>query len=72
MLPPLHLLHDLIRQHRIKADYDVDKPVARMPDVELKIVDGRAMPDVSVRSICLPSCSPTAILHSLPRTITHG
>ena len=47
---PLHVLHDLIGQHGIKAD-DVEKLVARMPDVELDIVDGRAMPDISVQHL---------------------
>ena len=47
---PLHVLHDLILQHGIKAD-DVEKLVARMPDIELDIVDGREMPDISVQHL---------------------
>ena len=47
---PLHVLRDLIRQHGIKAD-DVDKLVVRLPDKELKTVDNRDMPDISVQHL---------------------
>ena len=47
---PLHVLHDLIREHRFKAD-DVVKVVARMPDKELEIVNNRDMPDISVQHL---------------------
>src|SRR5262249_19567184 len=45
---PLHVLHDLIQQHEIKAD-DVEKLIVRLPDKELKNVDNRDMPDLSVQ-----------------------
>lgn len=47
---PLHVLSDLIKQHRIKAD-DVAEVVARMPDKELEIVNNRDMPDISVQHL---------------------
>lgn len=47
---PLHVLHDLIREQRFKAD-DVVKVVARMPDKELEIVNNRDMPDISVQHL---------------------
>ena len=47
---PLHVLHDLMQQHRFKAD-DVEKLVARMPDKELEIVNNRDMPDICVQHL---------------------
>ncbi|MBI2509748.1 MAG: MmgE/PrpD family protein [Betaproteobacteria bacterium] len=47
---PLHVLHDLIRQHGIGA-LDVERLVARMPDKELEIVNNRDMPDISVQHL---------------------
>jgi len=47
---PLHVLHDLMRQHRFKAQ-DVERLVARMPDKELEIVNHRDMPDISVQHL---------------------
>src|SRR5258705_482723 len=37
---PMHVLYELIRQHKFKAD-DVERLVARVPVLELKIVDNR-------------------------------
>ncbi|MBI3938357.1 MAG: MmgE/PrpD family protein [Betaproteobacteria bacterium] len=45
---PLHVLHDLIRQHGLKAD-DVEKIVARIPDKELLMVNNREMSDISLQ-----------------------
>jgi 2-methylcitrate dehydratase PrpD len=47
---PLHVLHDLIRQHDFEAD-DVEKLVARLPDKELEIVNNRDMPDICVQHL---------------------
>lgn len=47
---PLHVLYDLIRQHGFKAD-DVERLVARVPEMELKIVDNRDMPDISLQHL---------------------
>jgi len=47
---PLHVLHELIREHRFKAD-DVEQLVARVPEQELKIVDNRDMPDISLQHL---------------------
>jgi 2-methylcitrate dehydratase PrpD len=47
---PLHVLRELIQEHRIKAD-DVVRLVARMPDKELEIVNNRDMPDISVQHL---------------------
>jgi 2-methylcitrate dehydratase PrpD len=47
---PLHVLHDLIREHGILAR-DVERVVVRMPDKELKIVTDRASPDISVQHL---------------------
>ena len=47
---PLHVLHDLMQEHRFGAD-DVVRLVARMPDKELEIVDNRDMPDISVQHL---------------------
>jgi 2-methylcitrate dehydratase PrpD len=47
---PLHVLYDLIREHRFKAD-DVVKLVARMPDKELRIVDNRDMGNITVQHL---------------------
>jgi 2-methylcitrate dehydratase PrpD len=47
---PLHVLRDMIEQHRIKAG-DVAELIARMPDKELEIVNHRDMPDISVQHL---------------------
>jgi 2-methylcitrate dehydratase PrpD len=47
---PLHVLYELIREHRFKAD-DVEQLVARVPEQELKIVDNRDMPDISLQHL---------------------
>ena len=47
---PLHVLYELIREHRFKAD-DVEQLVARVPEAELKIVDNRDMPDISLQHL---------------------
>lgn len=47
---PLHVLRDLIQQHRFGPD-DVEKLVARMPDKELEIVNNREMPDICVQHL---------------------
>ena len=47
---PMHVLHDLIRKHGFKAD-DVEQLVARVPVLELKIVDNRDMPDISLQHL---------------------
>ena len=47
---PLHVLQDLIDQHHLRAA-DVVKLVARMPDKELKMVNDRDSPDISVQHL---------------------
>jgi len=47
---PMHVLYDLIRLHGFKAD-DVERLVARVPEQELKIVDNRDMPDISLQHL---------------------
>lgn len=47
---PMHVLHELIREYRFKAD-DVEKLVARVPAAELKVVDNRDMPDISLQHL---------------------
>jgi 2-methylcitrate dehydratase PrpD len=47
---PLHVLRDLMEQHRFGAD-DVERVIARMPDKELEIVNNREMPDISVQHL---------------------
>ncbi len=47
---PLHVLQDLIDQHHLCAA-DVVKLVARMPDKELKMVNDRDSPDISVQHL---------------------
>ena len=47
---PLHVLHDLIRQHGFKAD-DVEKLVVRMPDEDFRTVDNRDMTDISAQHL---------------------
>jgi 2-methylcitrate dehydratase PrpD len=47
---PLHVLRDLMHEHRIKA-VDVEKLVARLPDKELEIVNNRDMADISVQHL---------------------
>lgn len=47
---PLHVLRDLIQEHRFAAD-DVVELVARIPDQELEIVNNRSMPDISVQHL---------------------
>jgi 2-methylcitrate dehydratase PrpD len=47
---PLHVLYELICRHRFKAD-DVEKLVARVAETELKVVDNRDMPDISLQHL---------------------
>lgn len=47
---PLHVLYELIREHRFKAD-DIEKLVARVPETELKVVDNREMVDISLQHL---------------------
>lgn len=47
---PMHVLYELIRKHKFKAD-DVEQLVARVPVLELKIVDNRDMPDISLQHL---------------------
>jgi 2-methylcitrate dehydratase PrpD len=47
---PLHVLYELICQHRFKAD-DVERLVARVAETELKVVDNRDMPDISLQHL---------------------
>ena len=47
---PMHVLNELLRQHRFKAD-DVEKLVARLPDKELEIVNNRDMPDICLQHL---------------------
>jgi len=47
---PLHVLRDIMQQHKFKAG-DVDKLVVRMPDKELKTVNNRDMPDITLQHL---------------------
>lgn len=47
---PMHVLYDLIREHRFKAD-DIEKLTARVPETELKVVDNREMVDISLQHL---------------------
>jgi 2-methylcitrate dehydratase PrpD len=47
---PLHVLKDLITEHGIKAD-QVVKLIARLPPIELTIVDNRNMPNICVQHL---------------------
>jgi 2-methylcitrate dehydratase PrpD len=47
---PLHVLQHLIETHDIRVD-DVKQLVAYMPDRELKMVNDRAMPNISVQHL---------------------
>jgi 2-methylcitrate dehydratase PrpD len=47
---PMHVLHELIREHGFEAD-DVEKLVARVPEAELRVVDNRDMPDISLQHL---------------------
>ncbi len=47
---PLHVLQDLIDGHHLRAA-DVVKLVARMPDKELRMVNDRDSPDISVQHL---------------------
>jgi 2-methylcitrate dehydratase PrpD len=47
---PLHVLHELIDQHQLHPA-DVLKLVARLPDKELKMVNEREMPNISVQHL---------------------
>jgi 2-methylcitrate dehydratase PrpD len=47
---PLHVLRDLMREHKFKAG-DVEKIVVRVPDKELGIVNNRDMPDISMQHL---------------------
>ena len=47
---PLHLLNDLMREHRFKAD-EVEKLTVYMPPKSLEIVDNRDMPDICIQHI---------------------
>ncbi|MBI3917189.1 MAG: MmgE/PrpD family protein [Betaproteobacteria bacterium] len=45
---PLHVLHELIREHRFGAD-DVEKLVVHIPERELGVVNNREMSDISLQ-----------------------
>lgn len=47
---PMHVLHELLREHRFAAK-EVEKVVARVPAAELKVVDNRDMPDISLQHL---------------------
>ena len=47
---PMHVLNELLREHRFKAE-DVVKLVARVPAAELKVVDNRDMADISLQHL---------------------
>ena len=47
---PLHVLHDLIREHDLKAE-DVERLVAWLPDVEFEGVNNRGTPDNCVQHL---------------------
>jgi len=47
---PLHVLYELICEHRLKPD-DIEKIVARVPETELKVVDNREMVDISLQHL---------------------
>lgn len=47
---PMHVLHDLIEKHGIKAAA-VEKLTARIPDKELEIVNNRDMPDICLQHL---------------------
>jgi 2-methylcitrate dehydratase PrpD len=47
---PLHVLHDLIKQHHFKGA-DVQKLVVRMPDKDLMSVNNRDMPNICVQHL---------------------
>ena len=47
---PMHVLYELIREHRFKAE-DVERLVARVPEAELKVVDNRDMVDISLQHL---------------------
>ena len=47
---PLHVLYELIQQHRIKAA-DVEKLIVRLPSMELRSVNNRDMPDISIQHL---------------------
>ena len=47
---PLHVLQDMIDQHQLRPA-DVLKLVARLPDKELKMVNDREMPNISVQHL---------------------
>lgn len=48
---PMHVLLELVQQHGIKAA-DVEKVVARLPGMELRSVNNRDMPDISLQHLC--------------------
>ncbi len=45
---PLHVMYDMLREHRFKAD-DVEKLVVRIPERELKVVNRQKMSDISLQ-----------------------
>ena len=47
---PLHVLHDLMREHGFKGN-DVEQLVVRMPDKELEVVDDRDMGEITVQHL---------------------
>jgi 2-methylcitrate dehydratase PrpD len=46
----MHVLRELIEQHRVKPDA-VERLVVRIPDAELEIVNSREMPDISLQHL---------------------
>jgi 2-methylcitrate dehydratase PrpD len=47
---PLHVLYELICEHRLKPD-DIERITARVPEAELKVVDNRDMVDISLQHL---------------------
>ncbi|MFN7087188.1 MAG: MmgE/PrpD family protein [Burkholderiales bacterium] len=65
---PLHVLHDLMQEHRFKAD-DVGKLIAACPTRNWKSSTTGRCP-ISACSTCSPSCCRTVRSRSNPRTIS--
>lgn len=45
---PLHVLYEMLREHRFRAD-DVKKLIVRIPERELKVVNRQKMSDISLQ-----------------------
>lgn len=46
----MHLLYDLVREHKLKAD-EVERIVVRMPEIHLQTVSNRHMADISLEHL---------------------